>query len=333
MNEDVSGFLEPVTAYGEADLSTFTLIHSSEEGIYALYRGERAGLFRVYKCLKPQWCGCQLQEEMLKKEFALSYPLRHPNIRETFQYTRIEGLGNCIEMEWVDGVPLNEFLKRGRPDEKTFRRMASELCDAISYLHNRQTIHRDIKPSNILVTHDGCNIKLIDFSLADNSSSSILKAPAGTRNYIAPEVLQGRPGDIRSDIWSLGKVLGEMTSRHKAAIAKCTKARPENRYATVQQVKEALFTPFPWYIPAALILVGIALAMFLLRPPGNQEAVPVITATPAVPVQRPDSLQQRDTVVQPPAKTEQKKRAKEIKKADEPDDLFRQATELFDGLL
>lgn len=331
MNDDVSGFVKPLTAYGDADLSTFTLIHSSEEGFYALYRGERAGLFRIYKCLKPQWRGSLLHEEMLRKEFALSYPLRHQNIRETIQYTRIEGLGNCIEMEWVDGIPLNESLKRGHPDEKTFRKMASELCDAISYLHNRQTIHRDIKPSNILVTHDGCNIKLIDFSLADSSCSSVLKAPAGTRNYIAPEVLDGKPADIRSDIWSLGKVLGEMTSRHRAVIAKCTRTRPEDRYASVQQLKEAVFAPFPWYIPAILAIAVIISAILLFRPSAPvQDATPDSTVTPA---REPDTLQQPAAVVQPQAKPERKKETTKEKKDNGADDIFRQATELFDDLL
>ena len=63
------------------------------------------------------------------------------------------GLGNCIEMEWMDGVSLSELLKAGRPDRKLFRKLASELCDALIYMHNRQTLHRDIKPSNIMVTH------------------------------------------------------------------------------------------------------------------------------------------------------------------------------------
>lgn len=326
MNDDVSGFVEPVTTYGGADLSTFALIHNSEESFYALYRGERAGLFRVYKCLKPQWRGCQLQEEMLKKEFSLSYPLRHPNIRETIQYTRIEGLGNCIEMEWVDGIPLNEFLKRGRPDERTFRKMASELCDAVTYLHNRQTIHRDIKPSNILVTHDGCNIKLIDFSLTDSPSSSILKAPAGTRNYIAPEVLKGAPADIRSDIWSMGKVLSEMTSRHRSVIRKCTQPRPACRYSDVQQVKEALFAPFPWIIPVSLAIIGILSAFFLFWNPADKNVAPV---APDTSTQETDSLQQPAAEVRPQARSKEKQE----KKGDEPDDLFRQATELFDDLL
>ena len=329
MNDDVSGFVEPVTAYGDADLSTFTLIHSSEEGFFALYRGERAGMFRVYKCLKPQWRGCQLQEEMLKKEFSLSYPLRHPNIRETIQYTKIEGLGNCIEMEWIDGIPLNEFLKRGRPNEKTFRKMAAELCDAVSYLHNRQTIHRDIKPSNILITHDGCNIKLIDFSLTDSRSSSILKSPAGTRNYIAPEVLQGGPADIRSDIWSLGKVLGEMTSRHRSVVRKCMQPRPERRYTDVQQVKEALLAPFPWIITVSLVIIGILSAFFLFRNAADQNESP---DSPANTTQEPDFQQQPAAVVQPKAKSD-KKRGKQEKRGNDPDDLFRQATELFDDLL
>ena len=112
MDDDISGFVGPVTDYGTPDSSSWTLIHSSEDGFYELYRGERAGWFRTYKCLKPEWRGQPLQEAMLKKEFELGYPLKHPNIRETYQYTYIEGLGNCIEMEWVDGCTLEELYTR-----------------------------------------------------------------------------------------------------------------------------------------------------------------------------------------------------------------------------
>ena len=332
MDDDISGFVGAPPTFGEADLSSFTLIHSSEDGFFALYRGERAGLFRTYKCLKPQWRGNPLHEAMLKKEFELGYPLRHPNICETIQYTSIEGLGNCIEMEWIDGVTLREFLGRGRPDETLFRKMAGELCDALTYLHNRQTIHRDIKPSNIMVTHDGCSIKLIDFSLADSSRSALFKAPAGTRKYIAPEVLQERPADVRSDIWSLGMVLREMTCRHNRAISKCLRDKPEARWQSVQQLKEALLARNYSPAIAALLLLGVVAAAILqpwkkpaAEDPGQHAPPPVVQSdTSAVPPV--DSIQ----------RTTPRKRndaPKTDKKAEELDRIFQQATDLFEDRL
>ena len=338
MDEDISGFLESVTPYGGADLSTFTLIYSSEEGFFALYRGERAGQFRVYKCLKPLWRGQELQEAMLRKEFELGYPLRHPGIRETYQYTAIEGLGNCIEMEWVDGMPLSEFLKQGLPDERLFLKFAGELCDALSYLHSRQTIHRDIKPSNIMVTHDGQCVKLIDFGLADSSASSLLKAPAGTKRYIAPEVLRGAKADVRSDIWSLGVVLGEMCpARHRRVIGKCTCKDPGKRWRSVAAVKEALMHRSRWPLAAAVaVLASLAVVLSLWRAPGAPGAEKEVMA---------DSLSAAGSVADSsaialPAKAPEKEssgagkeKGRKATKDDRLDRIFQQATDLFEDSL
>lgn len=330
MDDDISGFTVSPVSYGEADISTFTLIHSSEEGFYAIYRGERSGMFRAYKCLKPEWRGAPLQEAMLKKEFEMGYPLRHQNICETIQYTSVEGLGNCIEMEWIDGVTLGEFLERGRPAEKLFRKLAGELCDALAYLHNRQTIHRDIKPSNIMVTHDGCCIKLIDFSLADCSRSSLLKAPAGTRNYMAPEVLQGKQADARSDIWSLGKVLQEMTNGYRRAIARCLCPDPDKRYRSIDDLRETLFARN--HIPLAvkvILTVLLAFAVLQLIPrkdkpqPGAEVTAAPADTIPAAPAD--------NSVQEPPAVKKQQPKGQ--KKEEKLDDIFQQATDLFEDRL
>ena len=328
MDDEISGFVGTVTPYGGADLSSFTLLHSSEEGFFALYRGERAGQFRVFKCLKPCWRGAPLQEAMLKKEFELGYPLRHPNIRETYQYTDIEGLGNCIEMEWVDGVPLNEYLLRGTPNEHTFRKLASELCDALAYLHSRQTVHRDLKPSNIMVTHDGGSVKLIDFGLADSSSSAILKTPAGTRKYMSPEVASGGSADVRSDIWSLGVILGEMTPRHRSVVRRCTQTEPARRYQTAAHVKDALLAKprWPWLALVAAVVASVCLFL-KFRPdtgPSEQPKEPVVDTVRVL-----MTVPQESVPPPSPAKPDRKKAEKD----DELEKIFRQASDLFEDKL
>jgi serine/threonine protein kinase len=325
MDDDISGFVRPVSDYA-ANPSTFTLIHSSAEGFCDLYRGERAGRINIYKCLKPQWRGVPLQEAILRKEFELCYPLKHPGISETYQYTCIDGLGNCIEMEWVDGETLDEFLKHGRPEEKEFKRMAAQLCDAISYIHSKQVLHRDLKPSNIMVTHAGHNVKLIDFGLADSSASAVLKAPAGTRNYMAPEVQAGGKSDIRSDIWSLGKVLGLMSLRHKAVVRKCTMSDPEKRYQSVAEVRDALSVRPIWPFIAAVAVLAAALVL-LLPPRKRQPERGDVKPSPdtVVVLLQPE----RDTILLP---------AKESKKPSVPKDedldrIFREASELLEEKL
>jgi serine/threonine protein kinase len=292
-----------------------------------LYRGERAGRFQTYKCLKPEWRGQPLQEAMLKKEFELGYPLRHPNIRETYQYTYIEGLGNCIEMEWVDGVPLGEYLKQGRPDERRFRKLASELCDALTYLHSRQTLHRDLKPSNIMITHDGGDVKLIDFGLSDSSSSAILKTPAGTRKYMAPEVAAGGEADVRSDIWSLGAVLREMTCRHNSIIRKCTRVQASRRFRSAEEVKDALQARplWPWLAIAAAAVAAIV-ALWMHKPAAEVPAPPKepVVDTVRVLIQTPKE-QDKPAQAKPRSKPSEKDKAL--------DSIFEQASELFEDKL
>ena len=335
MDDSISGFFEPVTDYGQPDPGSFSLIHESEEGFCLLYRGERAGRFRTFKCLKPQWRESPLHVAMLRKEFELGYPLRHNNIREVYAFLDLEGIGPCMEMEWVDGVSLEEFLQRAPLPEKTFRKLAGELCDALSYLHSRQTFHRDLKPANILVTHGDPCIKLIDFGLADSSASAILKVPAGTRRYAAPEILRGAAGDARSDIYSLGVVLGQMTPRHRPVIRKCLREDPAQRFQSAAAVKDALLQRPRWPLAAVVLLAAAALlAAFLwLRP---QVAAP--SPLPA-PLPAADTLVVHDTLPAPPQKKAPapsrpaSQTDSQADSGDEVDRIFREATDLLEGRL
>lgn len=329
MDDNISGFFGPVSDYGQPDRETFTLIHSSEEGFFELYRGERAGRFRVYKCLKPQWRGNLLQETMLRKEFETGYSLTHPNICQVYSYMEIASLGSCIEMEWVDGDPLDVYLRGGLPDERTFQKLAGELCDAVGYLHNRQVLHRDLKPSNILVTHEGSSIKLVDFGLADTAAFSVLKAPAGTRRWVAPEVLDGNDADARSDIYSLGAVLREMTSRHRSAIRRCLRKDPARRYGSAAAVKEALSPKraLPWLIVGlSALLLLLSWLLFQARPLSAPVPEPPVPTLPADTVFVPVPVQEQTSPAAP-------KPSPKGKKKDDPDRIFREATELFEDLL
>ena len=327
MNLEVSGFFAPAGIY-DVDNEGLTLIHSSEDSFFELWRGERAGRFRLFKCLKQEFRGSLLHETMLQKEFEIGFPLRHPGIRETYAYVQMDSLGNCIEMEWIDGITLDDYLAGRALDEDSFRKLAGELCDAVSYLHSHQILHRDIKPSNILITHQGHFAKIIDFSLADSDAHVLLKQAAGTRSFAAPEVLAGKEASQSSDLYSLAKVFSKITKRHRRVLERCMSADPSSRYADAAALKAALLKKKSgWIWLLAVAVLAIAGGIFWTgthQKPQAEASLPSRDST-AGPVAR-------DTVfIEVPKEAPRQIQPKEdaVQDADI-DAIFQQATELFD---
>jgi serine/threonine protein kinase len=117
--------------------------------------------------------------------------------------------------EYLRGCTLAHLLKAIRPlPEKDALKIAGLLCEALQYLHDNGVIHRDLKPHNVMVGCDG-SIRLLDFGLAKSNEFRRVTfagctAAMGTPDYMAPEQVQGKRGDARTDIYSLGAMLYEM---------------------------------------------------------------------------------------------------------------------------
>ena len=285
MLEDSQFFDTPprtdITAGGDAP----ELIHSSAGGWCELWRVEKEGRFRVYKALRPAFRGQQRYETLLRKEFEIGYNLSHPNICETYGYRDIHGIGNAIEMEWVDGCSLQDLLGRGEIPKATSRRIVLQLCDALGYIHSKQVIHRDIKPSNILITHNGANVKIIDFGLSDADAWAIHKSPAGTAAYAAPELLAGEAVDARADIWSLGIIVSLLMPSRRRIVRRCTAVERDGRYSDAAEVKAALqHHHAPRLVVTALICalaLGTAVLSAYLHRGSPVEDEPVSSVTDA----------------------------------------------------
>ena len=171
------------------------------------------------------------ERERLKHEARTLAALNHPNIVTVYSVEEVEGI-HFVTMELLDGQTLDKIVAgRGLPQER-FMGLALQLLDAMRAAHGQGVVHRDLKPGNIMITGEQ-RLKVLDFGLAKVSLNEAGKSPSseqedhttrlhtqpglilGTISYLSPEQAQGKPVDHRSDIFSLGIILHEMSAgRH-----------------------------------------------------------------------------------------------------------------------
>ena len=238
-----SGFIEEDNINIANQFSNFELIHNSKNGYSELYKAKRYGKWYVLKHLTDKEKDNPRYQSLLEKEFDIAIQLSHQNVVQTVTFEDIPQLGLCIVQEFIDGVTWNDFFSKNNISKKETFRILGELCDALTYIHNKQIVHRDIKPNNILITRDGHHVKLIDFGLADKDDFDILKEPAGTTAFASPEQQKRNKIDNRSDIYALGKIIQDIpyqSFKTKRITKKCLEENPEKRFSSALEVKKKL---------------------------------------------------------------------------------------------
>lgn len=218
----------------------------SISGHTRIFTATKYGKRFMLKCLKNDFLYTPIYRQALAKEFEIGQQLEHPNICRTIDLEKVDNLGTVVVMEYIDGDNLEQLIKKNALSAELARKIAGQLMDALEYMHNKQMIHRDLKPSNIMITHNGQNVKLIDFGLSDSDSFCVLKSPAGTSGYIAPEqMLPAAKAEPRADIYSLGMVLGDMAkATGDKALSKmaeiCSCRDPQSRPQNIAQLRQRL---------------------------------------------------------------------------------------------
>jgi len=202
-----------------------------EGGMGEVYRARDSRLDRdvAIKVLPIEVSATEDVRLRFEREARTISKLAHPHICAIFDVGR-EGDIDYLVMELLEGETLAARLARSRlPMDQVLRRGA-EIASALGAAHARGIVHRDLKPANIMLTSSG--IKLLDFGLAkafaqpdDESPASTMGVSVGlTRNgmllgtvpYMAPEQIEGRPVDAKTDIFALGAVLFEMATGVRA---------------------------------------------------------------------------------------------------------------------
>jgi serine/threonine-protein kinase len=150
------------------------------------------------------------------REIQLQASLDHPNIAAVHN-AFWAGEDLVLVMELIHGRSLRRELEAGRVPLATTLDYAAQALSALSYAHSHGVIHRDISPGNMMIGPTGV-LKLTDFGLATGPADARLSqsgAPLGSLWYMSPEQVRGSKSDARSDIYSLGAVLYELTSGRK----------------------------------------------------------------------------------------------------------------------
>lgn len=188
-----------------------------EGGMGEVYQGVHSKIGRVVavKILSQASHGPEFVERFLN-EARIQGGLQHHNIVTLYDFLEYNGQP-CIIMEYIEGRTLTDCVRTWGGLQLTEAiRYFQSIVEAIDYVHSRGIVHRDIKSNNVKITPSG-QVKLLDFGIAKSGASPALTvtgAFVGTLQYLSPEQLVGGVADVRSDIWSLGVLLYEMTTCH-----------------------------------------------------------------------------------------------------------------------
>jgi len=194
-------------------------------GMGVVYRARDQRLERDV-ALKVLPSGALADEESRKRfrreALALS-KLNHPNIATIHDFNS-EGNVDFLAMEYISGATLSERAASGALSEAEVISLGKQAAEALEAAHEQGIIHRDLKPGNVMVTPKGL-LKVLDFGLAKliqpagpaDRTLSLTGSPGltGTLPYMAPEQLDGREVDARTDIHALGIILYELAARKR----------------------------------------------------------------------------------------------------------------------
>lgn len=250
-----------------------------EGGMSVVYKSKDKLLnrFVAIKILKPEFIGDHKFIDSFRRESQAAASMSHPNIVNIYDVGK-EGNIHYIVMELIEGRALSDVIKEQGPmPYPKVITISKQIAAALSFAHKNHIIHRDVKPHNIMMTPNG-TAKITDFGIAKAVNAATIVDSTdgiiGSVHYFSPEQARGGYVDEKSDIYSLGIVMyemltgnvpfdgdnpvnialmhinGEMTPPSELVsgippalehiVMKCTDKYPVNRYASADELIEAL---------------------------------------------------------------------------------------------
>jgi serine/threonine-protein kinase len=181
-------------------------------GMAVVYRAQDETLKRevAIKVLHQHLAAEPESKARLEREAQAVAKLRHENILEIFDYSGQGSASSYIVTEFIDGQTLKQFLSAHTIGfSEVAALLAAEVCGALGHAHGVGIIHRDVKPENVMIRKDGL-LKLMDFGIAqmlDLQRMTVTGQLLGSPAYMAPEIVEGKRLDFRTDVFSVGIML------------------------------------------------------------------------------------------------------------------------------
>ena len=255
------------------DYENIKPFYASTYGNSRLFTASCNGRKVIIKALKAEHANdpkCRLN---LKKEYEITSELDHKFIRKALGFETIQGLGDCLILEYIDGKSLAEHVRVGTLNEKQIKTVLIDLCDGLNYMHQRGIIHCDLKPENIIVTANDGRAKIIDIGLPETEYKTDRELLIKENEFIAPELIKGEECDLRSDVYSLGKIIEFISERNllsqfSSVATHCTQFSREQRFDSIMEVRSLLTKGISAIKIVLLILIlgALGVAAYLYVP-------------------------------------------------------------------
>ena len=251
------------------DYTNLRLLHTSRYGNSRVFTATNNGKKVIVKALKPEYANDPACKESLRQEYDTTSILDNKYIRKALDFVKIEGMGDCIIFEYIEGKSLAEHVRVGTLNEKQVKSVLVEVCDGLYYLHRNGIVHCNLNPDNIMVTAGDCRAKLIDLGIPETKQDADRELLIKEMEFIAPEIIKGEDYDSRADVYSIGKIMEFIGERNISkqfgnVATHCTQFSKEQRFDSINDVRSAITKGHSFVkliIAAAVLLVLVGLAI------------------------------------------------------------------------